>query len=423
MSEPTMQCDVLIVGGGLVGSALAHALRPLPLRVVLAESHDVTTLEQPGFDARATALANGTRQILDSLSLWDKVAAAAEPITHIHVSERGQFGVARIAAHEEGVEALGYTIENRRLGTALWDALEESDAFQVLAPARYIAMQQREDCVQAQIEVDGVERHICARVIVAADGARSSLRTSLGLEALHDDYAQTAVIFNCRPRESLDGLAIERFTPAGPIAVLPLPQQRAGIVWSLPSHEVEEILQLDESALARRLDAQLGGRLGPIDRVGRRESFPLHRIRARRLCGQRAVLLGSAAVNLHPVAGQGFNLAMRDIAWLAETFADELMSGAHGGDIGCSAVLARYAQSRHRDQAGVAGLTHGLIRLFGFAAPGAAALRGLGMIAFDIVPGAKRLFARYAMGRAGRAPRLVCGQSLMRCDVAERRRP
>lgn len=407
-----MQCDVLIVGGGLVGSALAHALRALPLRVILAESHDVTTLEQPGFDARATALANGTRQILESLSLWKRIAPEAEPISRIHVSERGRFGVARIAAREEGVEALGYTIENRCLGAALWEALRDCDAFQVISPARYIGMSQLTDAIQAHIEVEGVERRIDARVVVAADGARSSLRDSLGLEVRHDDYSQTAVIFNCRPSRPLRGLAIERFTPDGPVAVLPLPQQRAGIVWTVPSSSVEEMLQLDELSLCRRLDAELGGRLGPVERVGKRETFPLHRIRAQTLFAQRVVLLGSAAVNLHPVAGQGFNLAMRDIAWLAEVFADELMSEANGGDIGCNAVLDRYAQSRRRDQSGVAGLTHGLIRLFGFAAPGAGTLRGLGLFAFDSVPGAKRLFARYAMGRAGRAPRLVCGQSL-----------
>ena len=131
------------------------------------------------------------------------------------------------------------------------------------------------------------------------------------------------------------------------------------------------------------------------------------------------MLLGSAAVNLHPVAGQGFNLAMRDIAWLAEVFADEIASQANGGDIGCNAVLSRYSELRGRDQAGVAGLTHGLIRVFGIDAPGAGRIRGLGLMAFDTLPGAKRLFARYAMGRAGRAPRLVCGQPLYAGDATQ----
>ena len=419
MSAHSFQCDVLIVGGGLVGSALANALRELPLRVLLMESREVTTHEQTGFDARATALANGTRQILRNLALWDTIEPNTAPITRIHVSERGQFGAARIDAGEEDVAALGYTIENRHLGAALWSGLNETDTFRVVAPARYVSMQPKHDGVQVQIDAAGAACRIEARVVVAADGARSDLRDSLGLGVRHDDYAQTAVIFNCRPQRPLNGLAIERFTPDGPIAVLPLPEHRAGVVWTVPSAAAPALLSLDAAALSARLDRELGGRLGPVERVGALESFPLHRIRADTLIAQRTVLLGSAAVNLHPVAGQGFNLAMRDIAWLAEAFADELASAAHGGDIGCSGVLDQYARSRGRDQSGVAGFTHGLIRLFGISAPGAGAARGLGIVAFDVLPGAKRLLARHAMGRAGRAPRLVCGQTLFRSADAE----
>lgn len=412
MSDAVLRCDVLIVGGGLAGSALAHALQGLPLQVILAESQDVTALEQPGFDARATALSSASRRILENLALWESVSAQAEPISRIHVSERGRFGVARIAASEEGVEALGYTIENRALGAAFWDALQESEQFRVVAPARFLGMEQSADGVRARLDIGGTPRYIDARVVVAADGARSGLRAALGLAVQHDDYAQTAVIFNCLPSVALDGLAIERFTSDGPLAVLPLPQGRAGIVWSMPARQAAELVQLDDAALSYRLDRALGGRLGTIERVGSRASFPLHRIRADKLFAQRTVLLGSAAVHLHPVAGQGFNLAMRDIAWLAEVFADELISRTYGGDIGCNAVLSRYAQARQRDQLGVAGLTHGLISLFGIRSPVAAVIRGLGIFAFDTVPGAKRLFARYAMGRAGAAPRLLCGQAL-----------
>jgi 2-octaprenyl-6-methoxyphenol hydroxylase len=421
VSERSYQCDVLIVGGGLVGSALANALRALPLRVILMESREVTSHERSGFDARATALANGTRQILRNLNLWDEIEPHAAPITHIHVSERGRFGAARIDAAEEGVAALGYTIENRRLGAALWDALSETEQFRVIAPARYLRMQADDAGVHVAIDAGGEPGRIEARVVVAADGARSDLRESLGLGARHDDYAQTAVIFNCRPQRPLDGRAIERFTPNGPIAILPLPEQRAGVVWTVPSAEADALLRQDYTALCQQLDAELGGRLGPLERVGTLESFPLHRIRAESLIAQRTVLLGSAAVNLHPVAGQGFNLAMRDIAWLVEAFADELAVPEHGGDIGARAVLERYADSRTRDQSGVAGFTHGLIKLFGMSVPGAGAARGLGILAFDVFPGAKRLLARYAMGRAGRAPRLVCGQPLLRPADTERR--
>jgi 2-octaprenyl-6-methoxyphenol hydroxylase len=172
------------------------------------------------------------------------------------------------------------------------------------------------------------------------------------------------------------------------------------------------LLELDDSTLAKRLGEEIGGRLGPIDRIGERAAFPLRRIRAGALCGARTVLIGSAAVNLHPVAGQGFNLAMRDIACLAEVFADELCASEHDADIGAAAVLQRYAQWRRQDQASVAALTHGLVRLFDLGFPGAGAARGLGLLAFDLLPGAKRTLARFAMGLAGKAPRLVCGQPL-----------
>lgn len=412
MSGADLQCDVLIVGGGLVGSALANALRALPLDVVLAETGDVRRQEQPGFDARATALANGTRQILEHLGIWQNVAREAQAITRIHVSERGRFGAARIEAADEGVAALGYTVENRRLGAALWKSLEDAESLRVIAPARCLSIDRRGDGIEALLDAGAERKRVVARVIVAADGARSGLRDALGTAVRRDDYAQTAVIFNCRPKRTLDGLAIERFTAHGPLAVLPLPDERAGVVWSVASHDADALLDLDAAALGVRLDAELGGRLGAIERIGARASFPLHRIQARRLVGERTVLLGSAAVNVHPVAGQGFNLAMRDIAWLVQVFADAL-STRTDGDIGATAVLDEYARMRERDQAAVAGLTHGLIRLFGLPVPGAGMLRGIGLCLFDVVPGAKRLFARQAMGRAGRAARLLCGQPLV----------
>jgi len=395
-----------------VGTALALALSRLPLRIVLAESHDVTALEQPGFDARATALANATRDILHNLAAWDNVAPRAEPITQIHISERGRFGVSRIDAGREGVSALGYTIENRELGTALWERLRASENVEVLAPARFAAMQHDGGTIEAQIATDAGALRVSARVLVAADGARSPARDSLGIRTREDDYLHTAVIFNCLPRRPLHGLAVERFSAAGPLAVLPLPERRGGVVWSLPSSRAAELLACDDADIANRLERALGGRLGPIDRVGERAGFPLRRIRACAVTASRVVLIGSAAVNLHPVAGQGFNLAMRDIAWLAEAFADELHSRAHGGDIGAAAVLGRYTRLRHLDHASISALTHGLVRLFELQLPGAGVARGLGLVAFDLLPGARRTLARAMMGRAGKAPRLVCGQPL-----------
>jgi 2-octaprenyl-6-methoxyphenol hydroxylase len=412
MYDEQIECDVLIVGGGLVGSALALALAELPLDVVLLEAYDPTTLEQPSFDARVTALANGSRRVFEALGIWSAIERAAEPITRIHISERGHFGAARIDAREEGVQALGYTVENRALGTALWSALGRAPRLRCLAPARFVAMEEAHGGVHTSVEHEGRQLKVRARVLVAADGARSGVRAALGIEAERDDYGQSAIVFNCQPERALNGLALERFTPDGPIAVLPLTQGRAGIVWTHASEAAADVLSLDDATLRARLDAALGGRIGRIGRIGERVAHPLHRVRAARLYGARTVLIGSAAVNLHPVAGQGFNLALRDVASLAEVFADELARG-DGTDIGSATVLGDYARWRRRDQTTIAGMTHSLVRLFGLPLPGTGVARGLGLVAFDLVPGAKSLFARHAMGRAGRLPRLACGRALV----------
>ena len=216
MAQAEANCDVLIVGGGLVGSALANALRLLPLEVILAESSGGRDRDAAGFDARATALSSGSRQILENLGVWHNIAPAAAAITHIHISERGRFAAARIDAAEQGVAALGHTIENRRLGAALWSSLIESAGFRRLTPARCIGVRQAGGFAEADIDVDGSDQLVRARVIIAADGARSGLRDALGIGVLRDDYGQTAVIFNCRAQALARGLAIERFTPRLP---------------------------------------------------------------------------------------------------------------------------------------------------------------------------------------------------------------
>jgi 2-octaprenyl-6-methoxyphenol hydroxylase len=411
MQDERIECDVLIVGGGLVGSTLALALAELPLDVVLIETYDPTMLQQPSFDARATALANGSRRILETLGIWHAIEQAAEPITHIHISELGQFGAARIEAREEGVAALGYTVENRVLGAALWSSLAHAPRLRCLAPASFMTMNEAPDEVLSTIEYAGRTVSVRSRVLVAADGARSGVRAALGIAAARDDYGQSAVIFNCMSSRPLNGLALERFTTQGPIAVLPLSAGRAGIVWTHSTAAAADAVQLDDESLRERLDAALGGRIGRIERIGERVVHPLYRVRAAHLYGVRTVLAGSAAVNLHPVAGQGFNLALRDVASLAEVFADELARGG-AADIGSAPVLRRYADWRRADQGAVAQITHGLVRVFGLPLPCSGKVRGFGLTAFDLVPGAKSLFARHAMGRAGRLPRLACGRPL-----------
>lgn len=405
--------DVVIVGGGLAGSALAHALSQTPFSVTLVEARDPSFLQQPSFDDRATALANGSKRILDTLGLWDDVRSQAAPITSIHISERGRFGVARIVAAEEGVTALGYLLENRLLGKALWESLSRAERLTVIAPATLRSLDANSDTAVVRAETDGREIEIRAKLVVAADGTQSQVREVLGIDALEDDYAQQAVILNCRTDRPHEGRAFERFTINGPIAFLPLVGDRVAAVWTLPRDEAERVMRLDDHAFARELQDAFGYRLGRLTKVGRRNAYPLVRLRSESLVAERTVLVGSAAVNLHPVAGQGFNLALRDVAALAEVLSDALVESGAEADPGDAASLERYARWRAADQERVAAFTHGLIRFFGHASAPLAISRGLGLMLFDLIPGAKAGLARHTMGLSGRLSRLARGLPLL----------
>ena len=428
-------CDVLIVGGGAVGSALACALAELPLDVVLVEANEVRTLEQPSFDQRVTALANGSQQILAGLGLWPALKGYTEPIRMIHVSERGRFGAARIDAADEGVNALGYTIENQTLGRVFWERLAKAPRFRCLAPAKVTALAMDEEGVSATVEGrEGGATAVRARLVVAADGARSELRRALGVSADEHDYEQCAVIFNIGTEAPLAGRAFERFTKRGPIAMLPLTGGRAAVIWTLPAADARGVAELPDDRFREELQTAFGYRLGRITRVGARHSHALARIAAEEQHRGRTLFIGDAAMRLHPVAGQGFNLALRDIATLAEVIADSLAEDGvrHQGcqtpavsdtksarptapiaDVGAAGLLERYREWRAADQRRVLRFTHGLVSLFGESGPGLGIGRGLGLMAFDLVPGAKRVLSRQTMGRAGRLPRLARGLRLV----------
>jgi 2-octaprenyl-6-methoxyphenol hydroxylase len=408
-----IDCDVAIVGGGLAGSVLAHALAATPLRVVLIEARDPRKLEQPSFDARATALANGSQRVLETLGIWDAVADEAMPIRCIHISERGRFGVSRILARDEGVRALGYLLENRVLGAAIWKALERDRAITVIAPATLASVVTTADCVQFDVVSDEQAQVVRARLAVAADGMNSRVRAELGIATHEDDYAQSAVILNCRTEVPHRGRAFERFTPDGPIAMLPLTYDRVAAVWTLSTAAAERVMQLDDTGFGEALQSAFGYRLGRIVEVGRRATYPLRRLRSADLIAPRAALIGSAAVNVHPVAGQGFNLAVRDVAVLAEVLSDAVLEQGWDADPGAEALLRRYASWRLDDQRRVASFTHGLIRFFGADSMPLGVARGIGLMAFDLLPGAKAALARHTMGLAGRLSRLARGLPLL----------
>lgn len=409
-SGEEVSCDVLIVGGGLVGTVLANALTRIPVDTVLVESREPDTLISAGFDERVTALANGSQRILAQLGLWPAADAAA--ITSIHISERGRFGAARIEALREGVDALGYTVDNAALTRTFWSGLDGARSLRRLMPARLRSFRVEEDGIVADVDENGRRVGVRAKLLIAADGARSGVRALLGVPVREDEYRQRALIVNCATEIAPDGRAFERFTPSGPLAFLPLRDGRVSVVWTLDRAGAERVAALDEPALRAELQRAFGYRLGRIQRVGRRGVHDLRRIRSLAVFRRRVLLIGNAAVSLHPVAGQGFNLALRDVAVIAELVADAVRQDGAAADPGAPSLLGRYRAERIPDQRKVAGFTHGLIRGFGLSFPGAGTARGLGLLAFDLMPGAKALLAEQTMGRGGTLPRLARGLDL-----------
>jgi 2-octaprenyl-6-methoxyphenol hydroxylase len=317
----------------------------------------------------------------------------------------------RILAEEEGVPALGHTIQNRVLGSAIWPNLLAFDSVACQAPATLDALTIKEDEVTATIMSDGCTRAVRAKLLVAADGARSQVRQALGIAALEDAYDQKAVIVNCEVEVAHAGRAFERFTPTGPLAFLPLRNSRVAVVWTLGPAEADRVIGLKDVEFLDELQAAFGYRLGRIERAGSRAAFPLTRVLSTAVTACRAVLVGNAAVSLHPVAGQGFNLALRDVAALAEILTDA-HRGGKATDLGNSRLLDEYEAWRVRDQRRVATFTHGLVRLFGYESSPLGVTRGLGLMALDLLPGAKKRLARQTMGLTGRLPRLARGLPL-----------
>jgi len=409
--DPVPDRDLAIVGGGLVGASLALALAPLGLRIAVIEAVPPGTVDQhPSFDERTTALANGTVAVFRTLGVWEPMEREAASIRRIHVSEQGRFGTARIDAGEQGREALGYVLPNRVIGAALWSGLARMPQVQVIAPAKVLGSDLADDARVVRYEQDGSSCSLRARLVVAADGARSMVREQAGIEAERIDYRQTAIISTATTQRFHDHTAYERFTPDGPIAVLPLKDGRVGIVWTCAPDEAERLLALPDDDFREAFQKAFGLRLGRFLRIGQRYSYPLALSRSERHIAERLAVVGNAAQGLHPISGQGFNLGLRDAVSLAEVLADARVEGAT--DVGARAPLEAYASWREEDQRRIVAFTDGLVRLFAAPLQVVRTLRSVGLLAFDALPPAKAALARLSVGAAGRVPRLARGVPL-----------
>lgn len=412
MTQPVrrLDCDLAIAGGGLVGASLALALAPTGLRIAVVEAITPGAGGHPSYDERTTALANGTVRTFQGLGVWRHMQREATPIRRIHVSEQGSFGVARIDAVEQGLASLGCVLPNRVIGAALWEGLRSAAGVEVIAPAKVVSTTLEDSARVLAVGLDGSPLEIHARLVVAADGARSAVREQAGIPSERWDYRQTAIATTMTPQRFHDHVAYERFTPDGPIAVLPLADGRCGVVWTHRPEEAVRLLALPDQQFLAEFQAAFGFRLGRMLKVGARHSYELAMSRAERHVGPRIAIVGAAAQGLHPIAGQGFNIGLRDAACLAEVLADGLAAGCL--DIGDAALLDAYASWREQDQRRIVAFTDGLVRLFGTSLGVMRGLRSIGLLAFDMFPPAKAAMSRLSVGAAGRVPRLARGVPL-----------
>jgi 2-octaprenyl-6-methoxyphenol hydroxylase len=397
--------DVVIVGAGMVGASLALALmhgRQGPLKLLLVEAsalHAQAPAEQPGFDARSTVLSANTADYFRELDLWAALGERATAIEHIHVSDQGRFGSVRLDATEVQVPALGYVVENADIGRALNAALHAERGIELCAPVSVAQLRPDTQGIQLQLSGDEGGANITASLVVLAEGGRSSLPAQLGIAHRQESYGQGAVIANVAFTQAHGHVAYERFTPKGPLALLPLQDRdgshRAALVWTHPEAEAANILALDDTAFLARLQQDFGGRVGNFTRVGKRALYPLSLQTAEEQIRPGLVLLGNVAHTLHPVAGQGFNLALRDTMMLAANIRESMRQQQNPGAF---TRLQQYRQAVQQDQSYTIAFSDYMTRLFSSTNRSLALVRQFGMASIDLLPPLKQRFSRQAMG-------------------------
>lgn len=386
------EIDILIVGGGLTGATLMLALQGLGFSTLLVDTHPLGDKIDPDFDARSLALSPASRRILTMLGAWEHLQDHASPIDLIHVSDQHHFGTSRLQG--EPNSPLGYVVEMQYINRALHQLLDKEH---ILAPATVSAIDLAKQVVT--IRTDAGELNVAARLIVAADGSHSAVRRLCDLSAQIKAYAQQAIVANVGLLKSHGGRAYERFTTHGPLAMLPMQENRMSLVWAMPPEEAKPLLSLSDTEFLCQLQQAFGYRLGRFTKVGKRFAFPLQQVLMPQQVKGAVVFIGNAAHTLHPVAGQGFNLGLRDVATLAQCIAQQ---GLEPG------MLQHYLQLRAYDQKVITRFTDGLINVFTSRLPGLGIARGLGLVALDNIPAMKNLLARYAQGFGGVVPDLVC---------------
>lgn len=402
-----MNCDIAIVGGGLAGASLAVALAPLGYDIKVIEAVAYKAEQQPSYDDRTLALSHSSCRILAGIGLWGKLEADATAIRQIYINELARPGRVVLDSVEMGLTEFGHVVEARRFGVAVTGLLENTGNIEIISPASVNDIEIGGPTTRLALESEKGELELRARLVVAADGANSFIRNHLQIPTKNRDYGQTAVICNITPEISHAGRAFECLTDTGPFAVLPHTGNRCGLVWSVATADASEILALDDETFLARAQMRFGTQLGALLKAGKRTAYPLKLVRTREDVRERLVILGNAAHAIHPIGAQGFNLALRDVAVLAEVLADDDL-----GDPGETGLLHIYSAWRQEDQRGTIAASDGMTRLFSHHSPFAAGLRTAGLIAHALSPSLRRRSAIKAMGYRGRVPRLALGEPL-----------
>ncbi len=404
--------DIVIAGGGMVGASLALALAHVfedRLDILVVEKIPLPeggqSFYQPSFDARSTALAAGSQEIYAGLGIWDKLAAQVCPIESIHVSTRGRPGSTLMRAADESIPALGYVVENQWLGRVLLEQVQHYPRLDWCAPASVqgLGMPEEGGC-RVELEYGGGSCEARCELLVIADGAYSPLAGSLGIGYRQNDYRHQAIIANVSSAKPHNGRAFERFTDQGPMALLPLNasggQSRSALVWTMPETHAANIASLGDEDFLEQLQQRFGYRLGAFTRLGERHSYPLQMVEALEQVRTGVVVMGNAAHFLHPVAGQGFNLALRDVAHLVEVLQRARMAGCQLGDL---SVLQSYQQAQAWDQRATTLFSDRVSDVFTWSQPLVGVARDVGLSALDVVLPAKSWFLRQAAGLGGSA--------------------
>lgn len=387
--------DIVIVGGGMVGATLACALAKTAYSVAVLEAFDFNSASSPSFDDRSVALSYGSRLLMQDMGLWKSIAEHVQGISEIQISERKRLGITRMQASEEGVDALGYVVENRSLGAVFQQQIADADRLEWIAPAKVGEVITQAGGVRLSYECQGQSQELQAKLLIAADGANSFVRGCLGIDAHTTDYGLSAIIANVQTQLPHKGIAYERFTSTGPLALLPLlpfaNKSRSSLVMTVKHEEVDELMALPEADFIKDLQDRFGQRLGRLEKVGQRAAYPVALVQSEKCTAPHSLIIGNAAQSLNPVAGQGFNLALRDVAALLEVLQGKEV-------LGSPEFVAAYKTSRAQDRESTIRFTDGLVKVFSNTLTPLAHLRAGSLMAADLLEPLRQRFVRQGMG-------------------------